>query len=682
MSSRIWTRDFSLAVVTNTFVSLVFYLLMSGMTLYAVEQFAASDTLAGLTSSMFVIGSVAARVYAGKLLDVVGRRRMLVVAMVVYVVCSVLYTVTDQIGLLLLVRFVHGMAFGAGNTSVAASVQSIIPPERRSEGTGYFGLSTTVAMAVGPLLAVTLSAGGHWDALFWSASVASLVAFGVSLVLRLPEREVGPEERHQWWRLRITDVFDAATMPIAVIMLLSGIAYSSILSFLASYGVAEGMSGGASAFFIVYALAVLVSRLVVGRIQDRLGDNAVMYPTMVSFVLALFVIGWAPNGLALALAGVLGGFGFGAMMSCAQAIVASRATPARIGVVTSTFFILLDVGCGLGPVALGSVVGGVGYRGMYLAMSVLMILTIALYWFLHGRAQGAPRTAPSAATVSEAGTSAVVGRRVLVGFDGSADGLRALRYAANAANVAGYDLWVVSAVTTTATGGDFSSHIDAADVARQGGARLDAARALLTEMRFPAEQTVLEVVTAHPVVALTERSGRAVLMVLGRRSSSGLERMFVGSTSLGVVAGAKCPVVVISAASTPHLTDRNGVVTVAVGARGGDRGSISWGLAEARRRHASLRVVHVTKPGDDEAELRERALARLEELSPGYPDVELLVDLPRATGRSAVDELVEISRSSDLLVLDARGNRVTGLPMGGAVRGVLAHAECPVVLAG
>lgn len=682
MTAKIWTRDFILAVVTNTFVSLVFYLLMSAMTLYAVEQFAASDTLAGLTSSMFVIGSVAARIFAGKLLDVVGRRRMLLVSLAVYVVCSVLYTAIDAIGLLLVVRFVHGMAFGAGNTAVSASVQSIIPPERRGEGTGYFGLSTTVAMAVGPLLAVSLSAGGHWDAIFLAAGAASVLALLVALVMRLPERAVSAAERASWWRMRPGDVLDAGAMPIAMVMLLAGIAYSSILSFLATYGVAEDLSGGASAFFIVYAVTVLLSRLVVGRVQDRLGDNAVMYPTMASFVLALLAIAWAPNDLALGAAGVLGGFGFGAMMSCAQAIVAARATPARIGVVTSTFFVMLDVGCGVGPVLLGQVVSGVGFRGMYVSLAGLMVLAIGLYWFLHGRDQGAPRTAPSEATLSEAGTSALVGRRVLVGFDGSADSLRALRYAATAAHVAGYDLWVVSAVTTTATGGDLSAHVDAEDVTREGEQLMEAARAALAEMRFPAEQTVLEVVTAHPVVALTERSGRAVLLVLGRRSTSGLERMFVGSTSLGVVSGARCPVVVISAASTPHESTRHRVVTVAVGARGGDRGAIAWGLAEARRRHATLRVVHVTRPGDDEAELRERALARLEELSPSYTDVEILVDLPHSSGRSAVDELVEVSRSSDLLVLDARGNRVTGLPLGGAVRGVLAHAECPVVLAG
>lgn len=681
MTSKIWTRDFSLAVLANTFVSIVFYMLMSAMTLYAVERFSASDTMAGLTSSMFVIGSVAARLFAGKLLDVVGRRRMLLVSLVVFVVASLSYSWTGNLTLLLVVRFVHGMAFGAGNTAVAASVQSLIPASRRSEGTGYFGLSTTLAMAIGPLLAITWSASGSFDAVFITCAVASTIGFAIAWMMRLPEREVSTAERAGWWRLRTSDVFDRSALPIATIMFFSGVAYSAVLTFLATYAVSEGMAQAASAFFMVYAIAVLVVRLFIGRIQDRLGDNAVMYPTMLLFVLGLSCIGLAPNAVALAACGALVGAGFGAMMSCGQAIVAGRAEPARIGIVTSTFFVLLDIGCGFGPIALGLLVTAVDFRGMYLLMALLMLATTVLYWFLHGRRHGGRRSAPSRASVSVAGTSALAGRRVLVGFDGSEDGLRALRYAANAANVAGYDLWVVSAVAS-ATGGDVGGHVDQAEVTREGEKMLAQARDFLAAERFPAEQTVLEAVTAHPVPALTERSGRAVLMVLGRRSSSGLERMFVGSTSLGVVAGARCPVVVISAASTPHLANRHGVVAVAVGARGGDRGSIAWGLAEARRRHATLRVVHVTRPGEDEAELRERALARLEELSESYCDVEILVDLPHSASGAAVDELVAISRQSDLLVLDGRGNRVTGVPLGGAVRGVLAHAACPVVLAG
>ena len=151
--TKLFTRDFVLAAMANLFISMVFYLLMTSMALYAVDRFQASDSAAGLASSVFIIGSVTARFFAGKLLQVLGRKRLMVISLCIYVLASVLYIYSDTLWLLLIVRFVHGMAFGAGNTAIATAVQAIIPPARRSEGTGYFGLSTTLSTAAGPFLA-------------------------------------------------------------------------------------------------------------------------------------------------------------------------------------------------------------------------------------------------------------------------------------------------------------------------------------------------------------------------------------------------------------------------------------------------------------------------------------------------------------------------------------------------
>lgn len=680
MGSRIWTRDFTLAVVTNTFVSLVFYMLMSAMTLYAVEEFAASDTLAGLTSSMFIIGALAARVFAGKLLDVVGRRRMLLISLVVFVLASLAYAPTGSIGLLLAIRFVHGVAFGAGNTAVAASVQAIIPPQRRSEGTGYFGLSTTVAMAIGPLLAVTWGASGNWTAIFVFCAVASAIGFLVAFVMRLPERPVSAEERAGWWRLRFGDVIHLESLPVAMVMLFTGMAYSSILTFLAAYAVSEEMPAAASSFFLVYAATVLVARLVVGRVQDRLGDNAVMLPTMLSFVLALLVIAWAPNGATLAFAGVLGGLGFGAMMSCAQAIVVARATPATVGVVTSTFFLMLDLGSGVGPVLLGGLVQVAGFNWMYVAMAALVLATVGFYWLVHGRYERAPAVLSPVAPAPGRG-------RVLVGVDGSDDALRALRYARHAAAAEDLDVWLVSVVDDGSTAGEWASQASADELTELGQGVLDRAVDVLGAMGWENSRVVTELVTGHAASALVTRSSGARL-VLGRRSSGGLERLVVGSTSLAVVAGADCPVVVISDTSTPHETGGHELVTVAVGPRGGGRGALRWGFEEAARRGARLRVVHVMRAsavsGASTAAVVGASgavgLVALDEAVAAHPEVRVEILAVDPEAGSPVDNLVALTAESDLLVLDAHPSRTSGLPLAGAVREVLTHAHCPVVL--
>ncbi|MCC9145296.1 MULTISPECIES: MFS transporter [unclassified Arthrobacter] len=390
---KLWSKGFVLAIITNLFISMVFYLLMTTMALYTVKEFSASDGAAGFASGSFVLGALVARVFAGKFLDFVGRRRLLVASLAVFVVASLLYVPASNLALLLTVRILHGAAFGAASTSLSASVMGLIPANRRGEGTGYFGISTTLATAVGPFLAVMLVDSVSYRALFLFAAGCAAVALVLSLVLRLPERTPTPEEQKTKWRMHLTDIIDPAALAIASVMFIAGAAYAGILSFLNSYAQSEGLVLGASLFFVVYAVVVLVSRLFVGRLQDRHGDNAVVYPTLVSFAAGMALLAYAPNDTVLALAGVFVGFGFGALMPCAQAIAVTMAAPTRIGLATSTFFILMDAGVGLGPLLLGLLLPLTGFHGMYWVLAAVLLASTGLYHLVHGRKNYRPGAA-------------------------------------------------------------------------------------------------------------------------------------------------------------------------------------------------------------------------------------------------------------------------------------------------
>jgi MFS family permease len=390
---KLWSRDFILAIATNLFISMVFYLLMTSMALYAVDRFQASASAAGLAASAFIIGSLFARAFAGRLFDVMGSRRMLLVSMLVFVAASLLYIPVNSLELLLILRLLHGMAFGTGHTALAASVQTLIPPARRSEGTGYFGVSNTLSTAVGPLLAVLLAGTGGYAGIFWFCAACSAAAFGVALILRLPGRQGAAKPVRRRSGTRLATVVEPAALPISTVIFLAGAAYSGILAFLTSYTQQRGVPSAAGTFFVVYAAAVLVSRLLVGRLQDRRGDNAVIYPTILAFAAGLALLAVAPSGWTVAAAAVLCGFGFGSLMPCTQAIAVTAAPEVRIGTATSTFYLMLDAGTGIGPVLLGALIPVAGYEGMYLVLSGLVLAGVVLYYFVHGRKHPGPQLA-------------------------------------------------------------------------------------------------------------------------------------------------------------------------------------------------------------------------------------------------------------------------------------------------
>src|SRR5699024_2881780 len=91
------------------------------------------------------------------------------------------------------------------------------------------------------------------------------------------------------------------------------------------------------------------------------------------------------SGLLVLLAGFIIGLGFGNFQSAAQIICVNVAPKENVGLATSTYFIILEIGLGFGPVILGLFIPFVGYSGMYLWLIVPIVIAGLSYLFLIGK---------------------------------------------------------------------------------------------------------------------------------------------------------------------------------------------------------------------------------------------------------------------------------------------------------
>lgn len=385
---RLWSGSFVVAMLINLVFGIVFYLLMTTMALYAVERFAAADSLAGFASSGFVLGAVVSRVFAGRFIDLLGRRRTILIALVGFLLAAVAYFVVDSLWLLIVLRLLHGVAFGAGQSAVTTVAMALIPSHRRAEGTGYFGVSSTFSAALGPFLAIaTLDALGY-EGLFGAGVAVSAAGLLLALMLRAPEREVDLAERRGWWRFSVRSLVEPAALRISWVILVAGLCYSGILTFLAPFTERSGLPWATTWFFVVYGIVVMLVRLVMGRVQDSRGDNIVVYPALASFALGLTVLALADSTWLVVASAVLIGLGFGALLPALQAIAVTLSPVHRLSTAVSTFYLLLDIGTGVGPLLLGLVLPQLGYGGMYLLLAGGAVLAAVIYFGVHGRSAG------------------------------------------------------------------------------------------------------------------------------------------------------------------------------------------------------------------------------------------------------------------------------------------------------
>ena len=219
----------------------------------------------------------------------------------------------------------------------------------------------------------------------------------------------------------------------------------------------------------------------------------------------------------------------------------------------------------------------------------------------------------------------------------------------------------------------------------------EAAAARAREIGLPEERIRTEVVLGSPGGVLGRLSEVADLIVVGRRSVSGLERMFVGSTSVSVVASSRCPVLVISAAAHPQDVGNKKLIGVGLNTSRVNHSTLAAAFEQAQLLGARLEIVHALQPpiGLFGPKLGPADLEELIRFTRGgieamateqiktFPGVPYEVVVVAAT---PINEFVTRSENYDLLVLGAGEEAIPGFGLGGLLRGLMAHSLCPLYI--
>lgn len=381
---KLWTKDFIIVSLINFLISLIFYLLVVTIAVYAVDEYNASTSQAGLVTGIFIIGALTGRIMIGRYLDVIGRMTTLYIGLFFFTVTVILYFMNLGITFLLINRLIHGIALGVASTATGVLVTQTIPAKRRGEGIGYYSMSATLATAIGPFIGLSMSQHTGFNMIFTFCLVLGLISLLSAFFLRIPPVEI-PAKTAEASGFKLSNYIEPKAVPIAIVTLGIAFCYSSVLSFISFYAIEIDLVEAAGFFFFIYAIAVLVSRPFSGRLLDLKGANFIMYPAFLLFAAGLLLLGNAQSGVILLISGALIGLGFGNMQSSTQAIAIKLTPTHRMGLATSTFFIFLDAGFGFGPYLLGLLIPITGFSTLYVIMGIMVLAIAVLYYFLHGR---------------------------------------------------------------------------------------------------------------------------------------------------------------------------------------------------------------------------------------------------------------------------------------------------------
>ncbi|MBP2652538.1 MAG: pbuE 1 [Firmicutes bacterium] len=381
LKQPLWTKKFVLISISNFFQFMTFYALISTLPAFVLNSLGDSQQAAGMAVSAFMISALLIRPLAGQWVDKLERKKLLLLSLGFFFLVSFGYLGATTISIILVIRFLQGIAFGIANTVTATLAAEFIPEERKGEGIGYFATCMSLAVALGPFLGLTIIAHYSFDVLFIIIVGLSFLALVAAALIKIPEVRIHDAVNHKTsWSLK--QYFEPSAVPGGIASLCILFSFSGIATFVSLYAADLGMSEYARYFFILYAVMVVLARPVAGRMLDKFGPDIVVYPAIILFTVALVILSRLMSPSSFLVVGGLIGVGFGSLFSSFQTIAVSSAPSNRKGLATSTFLLLTDLGMGLGPFILGFIVAWTNYSSMYMVTASVVGLAALAYYAL------------------------------------------------------------------------------------------------------------------------------------------------------------------------------------------------------------------------------------------------------------------------------------------------------------
>lgn len=373
---KIITKDFAFIWLANFFIFLGFQMTLPTLPIF-VKELGGTDQLIGVIVGIFTFSALLFRPYAGHALETKGRGSVYLFGLLLFVVSVGTFGFLTSMTMLLVMRVIQGVGWGFSTTASGTIATDLIPPKRRGEGMGYYGLSSNLALAFGPALGLALVGVISFQSLFLLSAVLGLIALVLAMNIKYKKVDESPDIT----KVARFDVIEKTAVNPSIILLFLTATFGGIASFLPLHAVEQSVAG-IEFYFIVYAAFLMLSRVFAGKIYDKKGDLYVIPPGILLVFSAMILLAWLPNTTVLIIAGGLYGFGFGMVQPALQAWAVDKAASNRKGMANATFFSFFDLGVGVGAMVFGQIAYLLGYHFIYIVSAVSALVALAYYIYL------------------------------------------------------------------------------------------------------------------------------------------------------------------------------------------------------------------------------------------------------------------------------------------------------------
>jgi len=342
-------------------------------------------TVGFIAAASTVVGIVVS-LPAGVLSDIIGRRRVILVAAIVFATAPFLYLLVSLPWHLVMVRIYHGLATAIlGPVAMAAVADTF--DERRGERMGWYSSATMVGRFLAPFVGGALIFG---DDFRWVYLVIGIIGT-LSLVaaLRLPLSaatsasavEAMKRERREIWSDIIAILTNRGILSTSVIEAVQYFAFGCLEVFLPIY-LYEQVGFAPLVIGLLFTIQIVVATLtkpLMGRLSDRYGRVLMISAGLVLGGITMGFMTYSDNYLMLAVLIGLFGLGLATVTASSSALVADLSQASSYGGALGVLSSVMDIGHSTGPMVGGLLISAYNYKTAFGIVGAGLIVTSGIF---------------------------------------------------------------------------------------------------------------------------------------------------------------------------------------------------------------------------------------------------------------------------------------------------------------
>lgn len=378
----LWTWVYFSVLLINVLNGLALYISNPIMTKYLVLHGVGFE-YTGIISSILSWIAMGFRPFSGAMSDRMNKKKLLTASYLLTALCLVLYTVVNQVDLIILVRIIHGIAFAISGTISMSFAIEFIPKSNMAEGISYLGMGTIIGSMLGPQLGTIIFEKAGINYVFY---VSTALCISCLLFLNLIKSEKPIDKISKKEKLTFESFFAKELLIYVVLISILTLGNGIISYYLVDFGESRNIQNIAL-FFTVYSIALLIVKPFVGKLQDVKGIKFILYPVFLVYIIGVVILAKSYTLLPVLIAAVCKAIGQGNAAPAIQAESIRRLNIERGGVAISTCLIGQDIGNAVGPIYSSFTTSKVGYEQMFLIYAGILAVGLLIY-MLYNRKVG------------------------------------------------------------------------------------------------------------------------------------------------------------------------------------------------------------------------------------------------------------------------------------------------------